>query len=112
SDRTADDFQDLRGGGLLLSGLFQFASESRDLFLELGSQYPCDRRITSLGPTRAPPLCRLFASTASLHVAPLRRVHDDVQSYANLGLRATAGCPLWVRSRHLQRNKPCPLYPQ
>ena len=21
-------------------------------------------------------------------------------------------CPLWVRSRHLQRNRPCPLYPE
>ena len=20
-------------------------------------------------------------------------------------------CPLWVKSRHMQRNKPCPLYP-
>src|SRR5262245_16562797 len=21
-------------------------------------------------------------------------------------------CPLWVRSRHMQRKKPCPLYPR
>ena len=68
--------------------------------------------LASLGPTLALLLGRLSASTTSLHVAPLWRVHDDAQSYANLGLRATAGCPLWFKSRHVQCTHPCPRYPR
>src|SRR5262245_30395417 len=34
-----------------------------------------------------------------------RIVFGDTQEH-------TAPCPLWVISRHLQRNSPCPLYPQ
>src|SRR5262249_12456177 len=41
----------------------------------------CGRRFASLGPNRALPFGRLSASTGSLHVAPLRWVHDDAQSY-------------------------------
>ena len=52
--------------------LFQFAGESRDLFLEIGRGYLCGRRVASLGPIRALTLYRLSASTASLHVARLR----------------------------------------
>ena len=28
-------------------------------------------------------------------------VHDEPQCYANPRLRATAGCPLWVKSGHV-----------
>jgi len=32
----------------------------------------------------------------------IQAVHDDAQSYVNPGLRAMTGCPLWVKSRHMQ----------
>src|SRR5262249_49569123 len=47
------------------------------------------------GPFGGCPLtpCRFMSSQA---------VHDDAQSYANLGFRATVVCPLWVKSRHVR----------
>ncbi len=73
----------------------------------------CSRHFANFGlRPLALPLRWLSANTASLHVARLRRVHDDAQSYANLRFRAMPACPLWVISRHLHRNKSCLLYPR
>ena len=83
--------------------------EIGDLFLEIGSRQTFDRRFASFRPTRASTLRRLFNFISSLHVAPLRRVHDDAQSYQ---IRVPTPCPLWVKSRHVQRKRSCPLYPQ
>src|SRR5262249_19064972 len=54
----------------------------------------------------------MSAFTASLHVAALRRFHDDAPFYANPSFRAMAGCPLWVISGHLAVQSSCQLYPQ
>jgi hypothetical protein len=54
--------------------------------LEVSIGCASNRSFVSPGPTRAPPLQWPSGSTASLHVAPLRRVHDDAQSYANSGI--------------------------
>src|SRR5215510_13565254 len=78
--RAADNLEHVGGSRLLLTRLFQFAGESGDLLLEVGGGYASSRRFVRLGPSYALPLYRLSAFTASLHVAPLRRVHDDAQS--------------------------------
>src|SRR5262245_16767713 len=51
------------------SRLFQFSSESCDLFFEIGRGWA--RRFVTLGPSCAPPLRGLSACTPSLHVAPM-----------------------------------------
>jgi hypothetical protein len=55
---------------MLLARLFQFAGYSGDLLLEFGGGYASSRRFADLTASRAPPLPRLSASTASQHVAP------------------------------------------
>jgi hypothetical protein len=85
--RAADDVEHLAGRGLvfkslgqLLTRLLQFACESGNLLLEVGGRYARRRRFAGFRPCRVPPLHRPSTSTGPLHVAPLRRVHDDTQS--------------------------------
>ena len=54
----------------VLTRFFQFVYESGDL-LGVGSRYASGRPFGSLALIRAPSLYRLFAFTASLHVALL-----------------------------------------
>ena len=49
----------------------EVASESGNLFSQVGSGYLCGRRFASLGPIRALTLRRLSTSAASLHVSIL-----------------------------------------
>src|SRR5262249_2608262 len=58
-----------RGARLFFTRLFQFVDQRGDLLLGVRT-YLWDRRFASLKPTRALPLGRLSAFTASLHVAP------------------------------------------
>ena len=62
----------------MLKRLVTLTGTPVELFLQVVSGYVYGWRFTSLGPFRAQTLDRLSASTtASLHVAPLGRVHDD-----------------------------------
>jgi hypothetical protein len=59
----------------LLQRLVALARSAVELFLQIGGGCLCGRRFAGLGPNRAIalPFHRLSASTASLHVARLRR---------------------------------------
>src|SRR5215471_17290678 len=49
---------------------------------------------------------------ASLHVPSAWDHALCGYSLAICDKAGSRGCPLWVRSRHLQWNSPCPLYPR
>jgi hypothetical protein len=66
--RPTNDFEDFGGGRLLLKRLVTLTGTAVELFLQV-SGYLCGRRFAYLGL----PLNLLPASTASLHVARLRR---------------------------------------
>jgi hypothetical protein len=68
--RLADDFQHVGRCRLLFTRLRQFAGQSVNLVLGVGSRYVTRRYFASFGPNRVLALRRLSASTASLHVAP------------------------------------------
>src|SRR5262249_18733379 len=52
------------------------------------------------------------ARLVSMVSLAIQAVHDDAQSYVNPGLCAMTGCPLWVKSRHMQCKQACLLYPR
>ena len=95
------------GGRLVVARLFQFAGESGDLFLQIGRGCRCGRRVAGLGPICALTLCRLSASTASLHVARLRRftsMLNPMQILASAPRQDPALCPPSQRSHARARQ--------
>src|SRR5262249_49422786 len=79
----------------------QFAAESGDLLLEVGGGCASVSRFSSFG--RPTGRC-----TTPSHFAPLRGSWwSDFME-----VPAAAPCPLWVKSRHMQRKTACPLYPK
>ena len=114
--RTRNDLQHFRRGGLLLKRLIALTAELRVRFL--GGSYrtamACGlwrvaaQRLGALGFSALPPALsrRLIASPE----APGKGI---VATKTSCGRgRMHCKCPLWVKSRHLQRKTACPLLVQ
>src|SRR5262249_38024408 len=69
--------------------------------------------------TRRERACNRRTPEQSNNIAPAHvnppSFKDDASScldHTRSGTLVHGLCPLWVRSRHMRRKKPCPLYPQ